>query len=528
MIDCRIRNARILDGCGNPWFRGDVGVDRGRIAAVGDLSGTAARRDIDAREMVLAPGFIDPHTHSDFSIPLYPRGESKISQGVTTEVGGNCGLSPFPVNPDRLDLLRLSSNFLGAELTWEWRSAEDFFRHVESLPLSHNLVLLAGHCTLRIAAMGFEQRAPTSQELEVMKRLLADSMQAGAAGFSSGLIYAPSSYAEAPELVELCKVAAHHGGIYTTHMRNEANNLLDSIQETVSAAREANLPVEISHHKATGEANWGKVRESLAMVKKARQEGVDVTLDQYPYIGSSTTFTAFLPQWSLEGGVGRLLERVADPATRQKILEETPPHRGGLRWDQVMVSAVRKPEHVKYEGMMLADVGKAMGVSGYEAGLRLLEEARAPFQVIHFSMCEEDVEYVMRDPNVMVGSDGSSMSPARGSKPHPRNYGTNVRVLGHYVRERGVLTLEDAVRKMTSLPAQRFGLYDRGVIRPGAVADLVLFDPSKVRDTADYNNPHQYAEGIGWTMVAGELIWQEGQDTGASPGKLLRAQSKAR
>lgn len=526
MLDWRIGRARIVDGSGNPWFRGDVGIQNGRIVAVGDLKGAAATRDLDAGDRCLAPGFIDAHTHSDFSLPTFPRGESRISQGVTTEVGGNCGFAPFPVDPDRLDLLRDSSSFIATSLSWEWRSAADFFRHMESKPLSLNFVPLVAHGAVRVAAMGFDRRSPTASEMERMKQMAAEAMEAGAAGISSGLAYAPGCFAVAEELVELCRVVSRYGGVYTTHMRNQDAGLLDSVEESLRVGREAGVPVQISHHKAMGEAYWGRVRASLARVDEARQSGQDVTLDVYPYTAVSTTFTRFLPDWTLEGGVGALLDRLRSPGPRKEIIQQASADRS-VKWENVLVAAARKPEHSQYEGMTLEALGKAYGTTPLEAGLELLVADGGPFPIIRFIMSEDDVEYVLRHPAVMVGSDGYSMSPALGSKPHPRSYGTFARVLGEYVRVRRVLSLEEAVRKMTSFPAARFGLWDRGLIRPGQVADLVLFDPSTIRDTATFTDPHQFSVGIEWVMVGGQMVWREGKDTGAVAGRVLRARPQS-
>ncbi|MHB0870225.1 MAG: N-acyl-D-amino-acid deacylase family protein [Chloroflexota bacterium] len=459
MFDWRIRQARVLDGSGSRWFRGDVGISDGRIMAVGDLTGAPARREVDAEDLCLAPGFVDAHTHSDFTLPRFPRGESSISQGVTTEVGGNCGLSPFPVDQARLDLVNQSIFFMGADLAWEWRSTEDFLATLESLPLSHNFLPLVGHGALRVAAMGFERRPPDDKEMDEMKRLVAEAMEAGVAGLSSGLTYSPGCFVGIEELIELCRVVGCYGGIFAAHLRDEADGLLGAVREALSIGQRAAVPVQLSHHKAVGRANRGRVRQSLALVDEARQRGQDVSLDQCPYMGSSTNFTALLPEWAMEGGVAA-------------------------------------PDLLQAEG--------------------------EPSSTIMFGASEEDVEQVMRHPQAMVGSDGYCISPTTGSRPHPRNYGTFPRVLARYVREKGVLSLEEAVRKMTSLPAHRFGLWDRGVIRPGYVADLVLFDASRIEDTATHSDPHQYAAGIEWTMVRGEVVWEEGRDTGVEAGQLLR------
>ena len=520
-MDWRIRRARILDGSGNPWYRGDVGIEDGRVVAIGDLTGNSARTDVDAGDNYLAPGFIDVHTHSDFTIQSFPRAESMISQGVTTEVMGNCGLTPHPVDSGRLDLLRQYLSFMGGNLSYEWRSTGEFLREIEGLPLSHNLLTLIGHGSIRLAVMGFDQRRPTVAEMDRMKGYVADAMEAGVVGMSSGLIYVPGSFGDTEELIELCQVAGRFGGIYTTHLRNEADDLLGAVGEALDIGERAGVPVQLSHHKVMGERNWGKVGKSLAMADAARTKGQDVTMDQYPYTGSSTTFTAFVPDWAMEGGVSALLDRVKDPVLRARIAEEMDATKP-MGWDRVVVASCRKAELRKYEGLTIEEVGKAMGTAPVDAGLDMLLIGGQPFSIVRFGMTEEDVETVMRHPNVMVGSDGNALAPTSRGKPHPRSYGTFARVLGRYVRQEGNLSLSDAVRKMTSLPAQRFGLWDRGLVRPGFAADLVLFDPSRIEDTATFSDPHQYAEGIHWVMVGGEVVWDQGRDTGALAGTVLK------
>jgi N-acyl-D-amino-acid deacylase len=317
-------------------------------------------------------------------------------------------------------------------------------------------------------------------------------------------------------------VVARYGGIYATHMRDQEAGLLDSVEESLRVGREAGVPVQISHHKAMGEAYWGRVKDSLARVDEARAAGQDVTLDVYPYTAVSTTVTRFLPAWTLEGGVGALLDRLRTPGLRAQIVQEASADRS-VKWGNVLVAAVRKREHAACEGMTLEALGEAHGKPPLEAAVDLIVADGAPFPIIRFIMAEEDVQYVLRHPAVMIGSDGYSMSPALGSKPHPRSYGTFTRVLGEYVRERRVLSLEEAVRKMTAFPAARFGLWDRGLIRPGQVADLVLFDAETIRDIATFTDPHQYSAGIEWVMVGGQMVWREGKDTGALTGQVLRA-----
>lgn len=522
MLDLIIRGARVLDGTGNPWFRADVGIEGGRIARLGDLWGAPARATVDAGGRCLAPGFIDIHTHSDFTLPRFPRGESMLAQGVTTEVTGNCGLTPYPVAPGRLDLLQHYTAFMGSQLTWEWRSTADFLAYLDSLPLAQNVVSQVGHGSVRIAAMGFDQRAPTAAELEQMQRLVAEAMEQGAFGLSSGLIYTPGTYADTEELVVLCRVVARYGGFYSTHLRSEGDGLVPAVAEALAIGQAAGLPVQLSHHKAMGPANWGKVQTTLAMVDAARADGADVTLDQYPYTGSSTSFLAFLPTWALAGGVDALLGRLTDPALRQRIRDETEATRP-MDWDKVLVAGGRGELARSLAGLSVAAVAARLGCrSGADAGLDLLLAEGGPFPIIRFGMSEADVERVMQHPHVMIASDGYALAPAEGGRPHPRSYGTFARVLGRYVREEGHLTLEEAIRKMTSLPAQRLGLWDRGLIRPGCAADLVLFRPEAVAERATFQEPHQFATGIDGVWVNGIQVWVEGRDTGAPAGRVLR------
>ncbi|MEX2540638.1 MAG: D-aminoacylase [Trueperaceae bacterium] len=518
MLDTLFKDTRIVDGSGNPWFRGDVGVDAGRISAVGDLTGSSARSVVDAHDSYLTPGFIDVHTHSDFSLPAFPRAESLISQGITTEIVGNCGLTPHPVGPDRLDLIQKYTAFLGAKMPWDWSSTAEFLGYLESLPLSHDVVTLVGHGSIRVAVMGFDDRAPTAGELDLMKKYVGQAMEAGAAGLSSGLIYAPGSSAASDELSELCSVVRRFRGIYTTHLRDESTGLMSAVEEALQIGKSAGVPVQFSHHKVMGEANWGLVRESLARIDRARREGQDVTLDQYPYTGSSTTFSVFLPGWALEGGVARLLERLGEEETRRRIALAAQ----GTDWSQVLIAGLARAEHKEYEGLSIHQLGAALGKDPFEAALELTLAEEGPFSIVRFGMAEQDVKYVMRHPHVMVASDGHAMSPELGGKPHPRSYGTFPRVLGRYTDALGGLSLEESVRKMTSLPAQRFGLWDRGLIRPGQRADLNMLSPT-ISDTATFNDAHSYSRGVESVLVNGELVWNEGGDTGARVGRVVRS-----
>lgn len=530
MYSLVFRNARIVDGTGNPWFWSDVGVEDGRIARIGDLSGAAARRTVDVGGAVLAPGFIDLHTHADFTLPVFPRAEAMVRQGVTTQLVGNCGFSPFPVSKERLDLLRAYAAFVDAGLSWEWEDAAGYATCLERLPLASNVALQVGHGTVRVAVMGFEDRPPSPQELDAMRAHVARALEQGAFGLSSGLIYVPGSYAATEELVALAEVAGRYGAFYSSHIRGEGNSLLDAVGEALAIGRRAGVPVQLSHHKAMGRQNWGRVGVSLEMVDRARASGQDVLADQYPYTAGSTTLAAIMPKWAMEGGIETMLSRLADPPQRARIRAEIASPgpeallSGAREFDPeaIMISCVPDGPSKVYEGMMLTEIAAGRDEDPVDVALHLLESGRGGVQMIIFAMSEEDVRRVMRHSAVAIASDGWTLSPSAGGKPHPRSYGTFARVLGRYVREDGVLGLEEAVRKMTSLPAQRLRRYDLGLIRPGCVADLVVFDPERITDLATFHDPHRYCAGVAHVIVNGQMVIENEVDTGAMAGRVLR------
>lgn len=530
MLDLLLRNARILDGTGNPWFPGDVGIEADRITRLGDLAGVEARRTLDLDGAALASGFIDLHTHSDFTLPLYPRAEAMVRQGVTTQVAGNCGFSPFPVRPDKQDLVRSYSAFVDAGLPWEWDSLAGYAEYLGRHPLACNLALQVGHGAVRIAVLGFEDRAPTETEQAEMEQLVAQAFEEGAFGLSTGLIYVPGTYSQTDELIALARVAQRYGGFYSSHIRGEGETLLTAVDEAITIGREAGVPVQLSHHKALGKQHWGAVDQSLDRIDRARAAGQDVLADQYPYTAGSTTLAALLPTWALEGGIDGMLARLRDPATRAKIravlLPDSPDSvpAGTREFDPetVLISSIPDGPNKHYEGLMLTEIAARRGEDPVDAAFHLLEAEGGGVQMIVFGMAEDDVRRVMRHPAIAVASDGWTQSPAAGGKPHPRSYGTYVRVLGHYVRDERVLTLEDAVRKMTSLPAQRLRQPDLGLIRPGCRADLVVFDPDQVADRATYQDPHQFAAGVSYVIVNGQIVIDNGADTGTPAGRVLR------
>jgi len=515
--DIVIRNGRVMDGTGNPWRWADVGITGDTVKAVGDLQDADAGKTIDAGGFIVAPGFIDIHSHSDTPILIDPRGLSKIHQGVTTEVVGNCGGSAAPMNAAvRKYKETYASSSVPEGFEYDWESMADYMDRIDRQGSGPNIAPLVGHGTVRQNVMGHENRRPTAEELEEMKALVDESMKDGAWGMSTGLIYPPSVYGDTEEITELAKVVAKHGGVYCSHIRGEGDTLLEAVKEACEIGRGAGAPVEIAHFKASGQRNWGKTKESLALVAEQREKGVDVT---FPYIASSTGLTALLPHWAHEGGAEKILERLGDPETRERMKKEQ-----RLNYPPEKILVIRAKNNPQYTGKNLKEIGEMMGKPPMDAmfDLLIMEETQVPS--VMFGMSEEDVRRVMQSPHGMVGSDGSAITQEgiwAEMKPHPRYYGTFPRVLGHYVRE-GVISLQEALRKMTSAPAQKMGFRDRGVLREGYKADVTVFDPATVKDEATFTDPHRYASGIPYVLVNGVPVIEKGEYTGALPGKALR------
>ncbi len=497
--DVVIRGGRIVDGTGNPWYLGDVGVRNGRIAAVGRLRDVAAKHVIDAAGRIVAPGFVDVHTHMEPNVERRPTADNLVADGVTTVVTGNCGLS-------RTDLAA-------------------FFVSLRNSGISLNLASLIGHNEVRKAVLGIDLREPSAEEQTRMDTLVDQAMRDGAVGLSTGLIYTPGTYAKTPEIVALARVVARHGGIYASHIRNEDEGIFAAIDEALAIGREAALPVEISHFKLTNKRWWGKSDQIISRVETARAAGLDVTVDQYPYTASSTSLSVLLPSWAMAGGTDALKTRLADQNQRKKItaeMTETIGKRGAhRRLDYAVVAscAANRSLERKSIATIARERKRPPGLAGdIETVLELMDSDRP--SMIYHSMDERDVERILRYPYTMVGSDGGVREMGDGV-PHPRSYGTNARVLARYVRDRKVIRLEEAIRKMTSLPAQRFGLVDRGILRPGLWADLVVFDEKTVVDRATFDKPHAYTEGFHHVLVNGVQVWRDGQHTGSKPGRVL-------
>ncbi len=529
MLDVKIEGATVVDGTGTAGGRTDVGIRDEVIVAVGDLNREPAGRTLTASGKIVTPGFIDVHSHSDWTLWANRRAESKIRQGVTTEVVGNCGFSPAPVAAEYLDDMRGFAIARPRALDFRWRSVQEYLDRFDADGTALNVVQLIGHGALRIAAMGFARRAPSAGELRVMEKLLGEGMEAGAWGLSTGLIYAPGSYATTEEIVALARVAARHRGIYASHVRGEAATLLEAIAEAIRVGREADMPVQVSHVKAAGRPNWGRVRDALALVDAAAAEGLDVMADVYPYTASSTFLRTLLPAWALEGGIAAMKTRLADADTRARLREALTESATGqslvdrVGWDNIMIASC--PGRPEAERRRLSELAGARARDPFEVLVELLEADEGQAHVIQFQLDERDLRQALVHPRVMIGSDGSALAPygeLGQGHPHPRSYGTFPRVLGHYVREQRLLSLPQAVHKMTRLPARRFGLRDRGVIRVGARADVVVLDPRTIADAASYEEPHRYPLGVEHVLVNGRFVIRDGQHTGSLPGKLLR------
>ena len=487
--DLIIRGGRVIDGTGAAAREADVAIAGGRIAAVGAVEGEAARV-IDAAGLAVAPGFIDVHSHDDTALLSSPGLDFKAAQGVTTVVCGNCGAGAAPAN-ERLQAFyrRGLEGILGPVPDFTWSSLGEFYDAVRAAKPAVNAAFLIPHGVVRVAAMGWERRAPTSDELETMKAHFAEGMEAGAVGMSTGLIYAPGAYAKTDELITCASVVARYGGIYVSHIRNEGAQLLEAVREAIRIGEEAGLPVQISHHKASGRPNFGLTKDSLPVIDEARARGVDVTIDAYPYTAASTALAAIAP-----GG---------------RLVREMDPH-------DIMIASV-KHQH-EFEGKRLDEIASIMDLPVEDATRKLLRDEENTPVAVMFVMDEGDVRRVLAHETCMIGSDGL---PSPGSKPHPRLYGTFPRVLGRYARDEGLLTLEEGVRRMTSLPAGKFRLADRGVLREGFAADVVVFDPATIADTATYEDPRRYPEGIAFVLVNGVVTIEAGQPAGASAGRVL-------
>jgi len=527
--DILIRGGTVIDGSGAPAFAADVAVAGDRIMAVGPALDRAAHRVVDARGLVVTPGLIDIHTHSDFTLPVNTRAESKIRQGVTTEVVGNCGFSAAPALPGTAEML---GEYLSASAPWLTFRDTTFAEYLDAFPAtSVNVIPQVGHNTLRLMTVGMEPRAATAEELTTMAALLTEALDAGALGLSTGLFTAPGIHAGPDEIHALARVLKQHGARYSTHVRDEGNHVFEAIREAITVARTTGVHVQIAHLKLSGMDNWGGAPKLLEEIDAARREGVPVDCDQYPYDTGTNPLRNLLPPWVQQGGIGAMLERLRDPTVRARIREDI--DRDGLNnfgkipsWDAVRVAlSAQQPE---LAGRSLADIARERRQDPLDQVCDCIVTDRGHTRILITSMAEQDVQAITGTPWVLVGSDGNSLAVhgvTSQGKPHPRFYGTFSRVLGACVRDLNLLTLEQAIHKMTGGSADAIGLKDRGRLQPGMLADVAVFDAATVGDRATYEMPHQYATGVSTVIVNGTVVVDGGDHTGALPGRMIRRQT---
>ena len=528
--DVIIRNGHIIDGTGSPWYSGDIGIRNGKIAAIGFLGTAQAKRTIDAHGMVVAPGFIDMLGQSEMTILVNPHLPSKIFQGITTEFTGEGG-TIAPLNDAIIKADQVSYDHY--QIKADWRTFRQYFARLEKQGMGINLGTYVGATQVRRVVLGDDNRAPSPAELEQMKALVRDAMHDGAVGLSTALQYAPAPYATTEELIALASESAKLGGIYATHMRSEGSAITAAIDEAIRIGREANIPVEIWHLKAAGKPQWGQMPAIIAQIEKARAAGIDISANTYAYPAWFNTFSAFIPPWAHDGGDAKLVERLKDPATRARIRKEmeTPSTEWDNEWQEIagpgaiLVSVVQNPQLLPLQGKTIADIAKLWNKDAFDTIFDLLIQDNAFTQVAVFGMSEPDVALALQQPWVSVDNDSQGTAPdglLGQEHPHPRAYGTFPRILRKYVREENKLKLEDAIRKFTALPAQRMRLGDRGVLKAGMWADVVIFDPQTVTDRATFENPNQLSEGMQYVLVNGVPIIDSGKATNALPGKVLR------
>jgi len=529
-FDLVVKDGLIFDGTGKNAYKADIGIKGDSIQAVGKISSSRGKSVINAKNMAVCPGFIDVHNHTDVGLLVNPKAESMIRQGATTLISGNCGSSPFPVAEERYEEFReeLKEAF---QIELDWRDIKGFLSRLEQKGMALNYATLVGHGNLRGASMGFHDMPPKNEELEKMKMLMARSIQDGACGLSTGLEYAPGGYAQPNEITKLCRIVAQYEGVYATHMRSEGDFLMESLEESIEVSRKTGVSLQISHFKIAYPRNWNKIHQALAKIEEAKKEGIDIFCDRYPYIAGSTRLSYYFPLWARQGITEEFLARLQDPSQDSKLRAHAAEQEKKLgSWDKVVISHVASEKNRPVEGKNILEAAKEAGKEPYEFMRDLLIEEKNQVRMVTFMMNEENLKRVISHPLVGIGSDGSAIAPyglLSGGKPHPRNYGTFPRVLGKYIRGENILPYAEMIKKMTSLPAKKFGFFKRGVLRTNYFADIVIFDPDKVIDKATWVNPHQYPVGIEYVLVNGQVVIENGNHTGNLPGRVLRKKIKA-
>lgn len=521
MFDIIIKNSTIIDGSGKEGFAADIGISNDHIAKVGKIN-ESCRQVIDANGLVASPGFVDCHSHSDYYLIINPLAGSKIRQGVTTEIGGNCGYSSAPLSGEALDERR-NAYRKSYNLEHDWQDVKGYFNRLERQGTSVNFALLIGHNTIRASVIGGGSREPKEKEMAQMKEMVQQAMTEGAIGFSTGLAYGPACFAKKEELIELCREAKRFNGIFTVHMRSEGRRLLEAIEESILIARGAEIPLQISHLKTYGEENWEKLDSAFELIEKAMADGLDVTCDRYPYTAANTGLHNVLPNWVLDGGIKKELERLKDKATREKIKDELQQAKKDV-WDKIMISEVITEKNKIYEGKSVSEAASISKKEPIDFVFDILVEDEIAVDAIFFKMSEENLKRILKKPYVMIGSDSGARADygalARG-RSHPRTFGTFPRVLGRYVREEKILDLPTAIKKMTSAPCKKFNIKERGLIKEGYFADIVIFNPDTIIDTATYEDPHKYPVGIEYVIVNGKITVEQGKNLGTKAGRII-------
>lgn len=524
MHDIVIRDAAIYDGSGQDPISGDLAIQGDTISAVGQCENGNARRVIDGRGLAVAPGFIDIHGHSDYYLLINPTAEAKVKQGITTDVGGNCGYAAAPVGGSEIEERRkLYKEQFGLELPFS--RLDEYFKHMEDIGISLNYAHLIGHNTVRASVMGGSSRPANPDDLSRMESIIEEAMEEGAFGLSTGLVYAPACFADRSELETLCRASARHGGLLATHMRSEGAQLLEAIEEVIGVAREADLPLQISHLKTAGEGNWEKLDSAFELIESARANGQDVTCDRYPYIASNTHLSALLPDWVHDGQPQEKVARLLDPEIRVRIQSELRKKYSADYWGKVLISRVLTEANRSCEGRTVAQIAEEKKTGPIEAMMNLLAEEKLQVEILIFMMNEDNMRRILKKDYVMVGSDSGALShepPLGVGRPHPRNFGTFPAVLGNLARDEGLFPLAEAIRKMTLAPCRRLGIHDRGVLAPKMKADIVLFDPERILDRCTYEAPIAYPAGIHMVLVNGKVVIEDGEHTGVRTGHALR------
>ncbi|MBS3818589.1 D-aminoacylase [bacterium] len=528
-LDVIIKNGLIYDGIHDEPFPGDVGIQGEFVKEVGKISASQGKQVIDAKNLSVCPGFIDPHNHTDVELLVNPKAESCVRQGITTLISGNCGSSPFPVADEVFEKTKenLKEQY---DIELDWRDIRGFLSRIEEKGTALNYSTLLGHGDLRGAVMGYDDRPPKPEELKKMKSMIEKNMKNGALGLSTGLEYAPGSYASPQEIAELCRVVARFKGVYATHMRSEGDELLKALDETIGVSQKSGVSVQISHLKVAYPRNWDKIDAALSKIENAHREGVNLYCDRYPYTAGSTGLSFYFPLWAKQGTTDEFLARLKDPTLESKLRAHVAEQRKKLgSWDKVVISSVVSEKNKKFEGKSVLQGAKETDKDPYEFMRDLLIEEENRVGMVTFMMKEKNLKRILAHPLVGVGTDGTALAPyglLGEGKPHPRSYGTFPRVLGQYVREEKILPLPEMIKKMTSRAAQKFGFEKRGRLKKGCFADVVAFDEKRVRDKAIWTHPHQYPEGIEYVMVNGQMVVEREKHRGKLPGRVLRKQEK--